>query len=61
MNSDCIKTPTPPYNKIGRFTELDGTHIGMTYTSGQVESNWDTIRALYDGASPNNPSGLNVL
>ncbi|MDY0302492.1 MAG: hypothetical protein RBR98_01755 [Candidatus Moranbacteria bacterium] len=61
VTSDCITTPTHPYNKAGRFTELDGTHIGMTYTSGQVESNWNTIRALYDGASPNNPSGLNVL
>ena len=39
VNSDCITTPTPPYNKAGRFTSLHGTPLGHNYTSGQVESN----------------------
>lgn len=61
LNSDCIRTPAPPYNKVGRFTELDGNPIGVSYSSAQVESNWDAIRALCnntDNIAPNAPSGL---
>lgn len=46
--SECIKTPTPPYNKVGRFSSLHGTPVGASYTSGQVESNWETIFSLYN-------------
>jgi len=47
-NSQCITTPTPPYNKAGRFTHIDGAGVGTVYTSSQIEKNWDTIR----GPSP---------
>lgn len=43
--SSCITTPTAPYNKVGRFTSIDGTKIGMVYKSLQIEANWETIRA----------------
>lgn len=42
--SSCITTATPPYTKVGRFTSVDGTSVGYTYTSGQVEKNWQMIR-----------------
>jgi len=50
----CIKTPTPPYTKVGRFAAIDGATVGMAYTSFQVENNWETIMALR-GTTP--PSG----
>ncbi|EKD32379.1 MAG: hypothetical protein ACD_77C00106G0003 [uncultured bacterium] len=45
---DCLKTPTPPYTKVGRFTALNGNSIGVAYPTSQVESNWESIR----GSSP---------
>ncbi len=45
INSDCIKTPTLSYNKVGRFTTLDGSPEGVSYTSAQVENNWAAIVA----------------
>lgn len=44
-DSHCITTPTPPYTKVGRFTELDGTKIEAYYTSRQVEDNWELIHS----------------
>lgn len=44
MTSNCIKTPTPPYTKVGRFTNLAGTQVKAQYTSPQVEANWAAIR-----------------
>lgn len=41
---DCIKNPTIPYTKVGRFTNADKKTVGAVYTSGQVESNWSTIK-----------------
>ena len=49
--SACITTPTSPYTKQGRFLLVDGTALGAVYTSSQVESNWTTIRALYQALS----------
>jgi hypothetical protein len=40
---ECIKTATPPYNKIGRFLNIDNTPISMVYTSLQAENNWNQI------------------
>ena len=45
---DCLKAPTPPYTKVGRFTALNGNSIGVAYPTSQVESNWEIIR----GSSP---------
>lgn len=44
INSECITTPTPPYNKAGRYSSLDGDPIETIYTTGQVEANWVEIR-----------------
>lgn len=44
VNSDCIKTATPPFTKVGRFTNLDSNVVNPTYTSNQIETNWDNIR-----------------
>ena len=44
INSECITTPTPPYNKAGRFSKLDGIAVGAVYTTNQVETNWEEIR-----------------
>ncbi len=49
QNSDCIKTPTPPYNKVGRFTDLDGNPITPSYVVWPVENNWEEIRSLCVG------------
>ena len=60
MDSDCIKTPTPPYTKVGRFTELDGTAVHASYTSFQVERNWSTIRGTNDSCRASQPSGISA-
>jgi len=55
--SACITTATPPYTKIGRFSDaggVDGGSISTSYTSSQVEANWATIRAEL-GAPPPDP------
>jgi hypothetical protein len=44
INSACIKVATPPFTKVGRFTELDGQAVKARYTSRQVEDNWVKIR-----------------
>lgn len=44
-DSDCIKVATPPYTKVGRFTELDGDPVSIGYPTTQVEANWDAIVA----------------
>ncbi|KKP58451.1 MAG: hypothetical protein UR60_C0009G0004 [Candidatus Moranbacteria bacterium GW2011_GWF2_34_56] len=67
VDSDCIKNPNPPYTKVGRFTALEGNHIGIAYGSGQVESNWTAIKALcgstssIDATPPGAPTGLEVI
>ncbi len=43
MQSDCIKTETPPYTKVGRFSNLHGTPVIPVYTIKQVENNWFKI------------------
>lgn len=66
--SACITTPTPPYTKAGRFLSIDGNKIAAVYTSGQIESNWITIRgtnsSCHASASSDRwvptPSGFNL-
>jgi hypothetical protein len=62
LNSECIKTPTPPYTKIGRFTSLDGSPVGMGYFIWEVENNWDAIRSLCatETTPPTSPTNLSV-
>ncbi len=43
--SDCIKTPTPPYTKAGRFADIHGQTVSPKYTVRQFEDNWDAIMA----------------
>jgi hypothetical protein len=49
---NCIKTPTPPYTKVGRFSAIHGTTVGKAYTSWQVEANWETIRGTGTTCQP---------
>lgn len=56
--SQCITNPTPPYTKVGRFSNMEKTAIKSYYTATQIEKNWATIRGT--SGSCHAPYGMKI-